>query len=163
MPQDLTQLPAEAEFTIGGWIVKIQDHKCANDSSLFCIIVSNIYNQYFGRQTLRQFEEHGISFETVVENCVVELEGDTNTLTRAISWHSFINGTEYSPLETNWNKIRNFSRGVAGRAVADQLVEKIRSCNNWEELYDELHLTSKFNKALVSRVKREMKQQCRKV
>ena len=160
MPQSLTQLPRTTNFEIGGSDIIIQDHKCENEEGLFGNIVGIIDIQPFEMHALYEFEEHGICFEAAIEECVAELENQIDVLALAIYWHGFIDNipkNDKAIRESKWVCIRNFSASVAGRALVDQLVEKIRDCDDWDELYCELHRTSKFHKEMSSKVQKWVK------
>ena len=189
MPQSLIQLPSTAKFMIGGWIVEIRNHKIVNSLGLFGVIVSiirdsdsdrksgadkNIAEQILASimpdsnsdiRTLYEFEEYGISWEMAVEQCVTELEEDALIFARIIAHghfnvlDSFTEKIPYTVVENNWVRLKNFSKSVTGRAVVDQLVEKIRSCENWEELYDEMQMTSRFQRDIKSKMADEIKKQ----
>ena len=170
MPQSLTRLPQEADFKILGWEVIIQDHEMKNWNGIFDIIINIVNDSGSQRDTLYQFEKHGISFEMAIERCVQELEYSVEILARIIAWDSFIKDIAEKVEKISGSKctsgcisLRKFSESVEGRATVDQLVEKIRSCNNWGELYDEMHQDSQFNKDIESRIIMELKEQCRKV
>ena len=155
MAQSLIQLPKDADFRIGVWHIKITDHMIVNQGDLFDCIVDIIMDPRSDRQMLYQFEGHGISWEMAIEECVRELEEDTDVFAHSLN--------RYNNTWVDWAHSIAFSESVAGRKIAGLLVEKIRSCDNWDNLYDEMQLTSKFQKEIKNRMQEEMKPQCRKV
>ena len=171
MSQSMTQLPKDAKFRMGGWNIKIQDHKVEYPYGLFDCIVDIISDYRSDRQTLYQFEEHGISWEMAIEECIRELEEDTKMFGESTYWHNNkgVTGNKYVDLDSRIA----FSESVAGRKIVRLVVEKIRSCDNWDDLYDEMQLTTKFHKDMRKRInkelkkqdktKEEMRQQCRRV
>ena len=57
--------------------------------------------------------------------------------------------------------VARFSKSEACRIIAGQFVEKIRNFNNWQDFYDEMRLTSRFNKDMKNRIIQELKEQNR--
>ena len=163
MPQSLTQLPKTADFKIGGWPIKITDHKIESFDNLFDCMLDIIMDPRSDRQILSEFEKYGVSFEAVIEYCVEELEHDVNMLTN-IMWRGDILESVFHPSQmlNTWSKCEDFSKSVAGRKIAEIYIEKIRICDNWGELYDEMHPTSEFIKNINNRIVEELKQ-CRRV
>ena len=163
MPQSLTRLPKEAEIGIGNWSVTIQDHKVVGDDGLTLKMIWIVNSPFAYRKTLSEFENWGVSFEAAVEWCAHELENNVKLVLNIIRRMMFLEA------KTNLDKcnvddvILEFSKsGITGR-IATLYVDKIRSCENWEELYDTLQQSSKFTKEMNDRIKEEVKLQCRRV
>ena len=163
MPQDLTQLPKTADVDIAGCDIHIHNHKVVTADGLFGPIMYIVTWSDLPKNELVKFEKHGISYEAAIECCVLNLEKDAEVLTDLIYHDYDMKRVSKNGTDSNWNDLHIFSKSVAGRIIAGQFVEKIRSCDNWEELYNELHLTSKFSTDMKNKIKREMEQQCRKV
>ena len=158
MPQSLTRLPKTADFKIGGIFITIKNHKVTNDLDLLSKIMHIIWQSDSDRETLYQFENNGISYEAAIECCVLNLEKDARVLGDLI-YHDYYTKRVYkNGTDSNWNDILKFSESAAGRIIADQLVEKIKSCDDWGELYDEMLYTSKFTKDITNRIRVEVKQ-----
>ena len=151
MIQSLTQLPKTAKFRIGGWGITIQNHKVKYPYSLFDCILDIIMDPRSDRQMLYQFEGHGISWEMIIEECVRELEEDTDVFAHSLN--------RYNNTWVDWAHSIAFSESVAGRKIAGLLVEKIRSCDNWDDLYDEMQRRTKFHKDMRKRINKELKKQ----
>ena len=147
---------------IGGWSIHIDDHEVVGVDGLFGNIMYIIIYKYSSWKTMADFENHGISFEAAVEECVRELE---NKYILAIISNYLCDFREIvSDAKKNLKDMRiNFSRSKTAQDIADQFVEKIRSCENWQELYAELHPTSKFNKEMRRRAIMEIKQLCLRI
>ena len=144
MPQSLIRLPETAAFVICGLPMWIEDHKIVETRScafLFSNIMDIIKNEKSDIHTLREFEKYGISFEAAIECCVYELEHDTDVFAYVLAGK--YKHWKIPPKSIEKSEI-NLSKSAAGRMLADQFIEKIRSCNDWGELYEELHPTSKF-------------------
>ena len=162
MTQTLIRMPQTADVEILGWHVTVWKHRVVF-GDLWSKIIGIIMESKSNRETLYEFEKHGITFEAVIEYCAKKFEDDFEVLENII-WDQKmmkIAGT----LNTGDRGLigRNFSKSVTGRKIAAQYTEKIRSCGNWEELYDEMQLSSQFQKNMKSRIIREIKQQCPKV
>ena len=158
MPQSLIQLPKEADIIIGECEVRIKNHKVDNSTSIMEVISDIVCSSPDNRNILSEFEKHGISFETAIENCVEDLEEKPYIL-GYITWHNLLYIHEKE--EKMWNmraRGLKFSESEAGRTVAGIYVEKIRSCNNWEELHDELNPNSKFSRDMAKHIKGIVKQ-----
>ena len=67
MPQSLTRLPQTADFEIDGTTIKIKEHRIVIHSSLFKAIIAIARNGNPNSDVLAEFEKHGISYETVIE------------------------------------------------------------------------------------------------
>ena len=165
MPQSLTQLPETANIGIGKTYTTIVNHKVTGyHSGIIGQILSVTKCKKCDRYSLAEFEKHGISFEAAIENSVLDLEDDNpDGLASIVYWKYDIR--ELGGINQEWNHwaCRNFAESAAGRIMAEQLVEKIRSCNNWEELYDELHMSSQFQQDIKSRLVREIRIDCIRV
>ena len=153
MAQDLTQLPETADFKIGMWPITIRNHKVTDENAMFGSIIWIVNRTDLGRDVLNKFEKHGISYEAVIECCAKELEENPKVLDFFIKWMYVIRNSKEPTV--------GFSKSKRGRFIADQLVEKIRSCDNWGELYDEMQMTSKFQKDMKNRIILELKEQNR--
>ena len=174
MPQSLIQIPESAEFDIEGYTITIRDHKVVYVGGLHGEILYLIRSKTSYRDMLYQLEKHGISFEAAIECCSQELVEREHVLANTIYWlYDTVGKIKMTGKKNTQEVIIDFSKSAAGRKIAEQFVEKIRSCGNWGELYDELQLTTKFNRDMEERIikeikeqnktKKEMKQQCRKV
>ena len=150
MPQNLIQIPETVEFSVLGYFVAIKNHEFATYYGLFGRINDIIRDSYSSGETLYQFEKHGISYEAAIECCVSELEHDTNVLANAISGHYkiWVDNKE----GVNWLTLVDFSGSDTGRVMASQFIEMIRSCDDWEQLYDHMQLNSKFQKEMKGKI-----------
>ena len=159
MPQSLIQLPKIADFEIGMCPVIIRSNKVIQIGGLMGNILYIIQNAESDRNILYQFEEHGISFETAIEECARELEYDIETLGNFIYWNmNYIQVSAGMTTNKDLDIIYKFAESEAGKKIAAQFIEKIRGCNNWEEIYDELHQKSSFQKEMKNRIQTEIKQ-----
>ena len=167
MPQSLTQLPKTVKCEIGRLIVIINDHAVSGDKGFLNIIMVIISDSTSHRDILADFEKYGISFEMVIEACVRDLEDHTMPLAHLIYWHySSKNTMKVLKDKKRYRMILAFSESAAGKVVAEQIIEKIRSCDDWQELRDELHLQSEFQKGMRKKLKkkiREMTRRCLRV
>ena len=164
MPQSLIQLPKTAEFVICGERIRIKDHRFMSSYSYFFKIMSIIKDSKSDSDTLYQFEKHGISYEATIEHCAYELEHDADALFNVIYWIYRIRNITGANINKNWNVIGDFSESGAGGKIAEQIIEKIRSCENWGQLYEEMHPESRFSEDMKKKTRKEMiQQQCRKV
>ena len=163
MAQSLTGLPESADIDIANWWVSIRDHEIIDgDGGLFNMIIGIAGVEGFGRGMLYQLEKLGISYEAAIECCAHELEQNVGVLVDVIRWHIIRCGIEDMTGEEYVDLFLSFSKSEAGRNIAGQFVEKIRSCDNWDDLYDELNHMSKFYKDMRKKIGMELKQ-CRKI
>ena len=160
MPQSLIQLPETADFKIIRYHVKMKNHVFPGDG-LMGRIIAIIGSEISNRDTLYQFEKHGISFEAAIECCAAELEQRAWILENIIFWIYCIQKRPTNKYVTR--VLPDYVKSVEGRKIAAQLIEKIRSCSDWGELYDELKITSKFNINIKQNITDGMTHQCRKV
>ena len=161
MAQSLTRLPKTAEFSIQRIHVKINDHKMEPHTDLLDIIMNINKDEFSDRNTLSQFEKHGISWKMAVEQCVKEMQYDTDVLGWIIFWNVNISTSKVA-LKNYDDKITcAFSKSVAGRHIATQFIEEIRRCNNWGELHDQMHWKSRFGKDVEKQIIEGLK--CHKV
>ena len=156
MPQSLIQIPKDAHFKMGSYHVTIQNHHIQYSNGLFNQIMNTIQHSHSNWQQLTEFENHGISWEMVIECCARELEENVDVLAYLIwmytAWEIKI---EY--MDDSMEEIKVFMKSDAGGRISDLFIEKIRNCNNWQELYTELHPKSSFQKEMKSRILREVK------
>ena len=163
MGQSLIQMPKTADIIIAGSLITIEDHKVKYNHSLLSKIRQIVSASFSNRNTLYQFEKHGVSFEAAIEYCVREIEHDTKVFADFIYWEYYhFDVSDKKVVILGLESIRVFTESEAGRIIAGQFVEKIRICNNWEELYDEFHYTSRFQQDIKSRICKEL-EQCRRV
>ena len=161
MPQSLIRMPKMADFKIAETRFAIRDHEVMF-GGLWIKTMHIVTGPFSYRQMLSEFENHGISYEMIIEECIRELEKDPEVFASAIHWHYNIDTSKYDT-QGSMEATHNFSKSDAGRKMADQHMEKIRSCNNWEDLYDVMQQTSGFSMDMQKRIIKEIKQQCRKV
>ena len=163
MGQSLIQMPKSAYFDIEGYTITIRDHKVENFGGLLGKIAGIIGDEVFShRLILEEFEKHGVSYEAVIEWCAYELEHDTNILESIIrDQYGYHEDAEHDYIRHK--NIRIFSKSEKGRNMANQFIEKIRSCENWGELYDELHPRSKFQREMGCRAIKEIEYSCHRV
>ena len=162
MPQSLTRLPQTADFKMERYPIRIRDHEVENWGvrGLLGKIMRVISHSDSNKETLCQFEKHGISFEMVIEYCACELEYNTDILADIMYGHYYDDDVlNEKGVILDLESIHIFSKSEAGRIIAGQFVEKIRNCGDWEELYDEMQMTGKFRKDMKRRIKRELKKQ----
>ena len=162
MPQNLIRMPERAEFEIGTYSIKIRDYKLVTLVGLFPKIICIIRDSSNNIQTLSQFEKQGVSFEVIIECCVRELEDDVEIFADFIWGNNHLEGFWDTVAEKSWDDVLAFSESESGRTIAGQFIEKIRSCDNWEQLYTEMHISSKFRKDMEDKILKELKR-CRKV
>ena len=148
MAQFLIQLPKEASFEIEGLYTSIKDHRVVN-GNLCDMIMHMVKLPYSDRQTLYKLEKHGITFEAAIECCVTEMENIVWVLVNAIGW-------DYTYWENERDTLKNFSESAAGRTMAGQYVDKIRSCSSWDELHDEFNQKSKFQQEIIKKIRMEV-------
>ena len=156
MPQSLTRMPKEAEITIAGGTIYIRDHLALLAGGLLGTTMDIITHPDSDRKSLEEFEKQGVSFEMAIEECVRELEEDTDVF-------AYLNMDHYSDTEYDdgdsefvWEFFSDNAKSDTARKLANQLAEKIRSCNNWEDLYDELHMSSQFQQDMKSKIFEEL-------
>ena len=155
MKQSLVGLPKEADFRICGWHIVIRDHIIENSIGLFGMIKGISQDSNSDRQTLLEFEKHKISYEAAIEELTRELEDDVRILADIIHAYNRDDVKSHCNIVRNtWNRLVKFSTTLAGRNIADQFVDKIRRCHNWEELYDEMQGTSRFNRYIIKKYRR---------
>ena len=162
MVQSMTQLPKTADVQILGLSVTIRDHKVVNINGLFDRIMCIIQSSNSDRRTLCQLEKHGIGFEAVIEYCAQEIQSDSIKLADIINWQ-YDSWEDIKPdMLFKESIVLVFSKNGISSSIADQIEEKIRDCDDWGELYDEMHPTSEFIKDIENRIRKNV-QQCHKV
>ena len=156
MPQSLTRLPKEASFKFYWHTITIQNHRVVYMGGFFGIIVDTIQSIDSSSQSLYQLEKHGISFEMAIEYCAHEFEHDISVLAYNIGNYGMPAIMKFDSNHDGWIPLLNFSESKKGRAIAEQFIEKIRSCSNWKELCDELCKKSEFSKNLKKQLSGEV-------
>ena len=159
MPQSLTQLPKNALFKIGTCSVIIREHAVRNSHGLFDIVDQIITDAESDRNTLYSFEENKISYEAAIEWCVNEIEENVSMLADVLC-RRYDKNQNINPYDIRRHRFFVFSKSKAGKKIATQLMEKIRSCDNWGELYEEMQPTSQFQKDIGERITVEIERYC---
>ena len=154
MKQNIVQMPESADFKIDGNEINIKNYKPVIWGGLFGVLVKISGTRRDELNPLSEFEKYNISYELVIECCVEELEEDAEVLTKALAWWYC---SEKKPGEFRWNDTLRYSKSAHGRNTADLVVEKIRSCSNWQELHSEIDYQSVFARKITKLVKREIK------
>ena len=162
MPQSLTLLPKTADIPFGLFDISIREHRAVNAGRLLGGTVDIITHGDSDRESLEEFEKHGISFEAAIEYYVWELEKNSYVFAYLIDRYYDDTGYRKVDVEKEYKFFMNSTSSDAGKKIADQLVEKIRSCENWGELYDEMHMNNRFQKDMKDRILGELKQ-CRRI
>ena len=165
MPQNLIQLPESANVDFGKWYTAcIRNHKVVSADGLFNVITDVVAGHPYNRQILSEFEKYGISYEAAIEYCVEELEHNTRLLERVIE---YLYGDVIACIKHDkkhpWYTIHIFSKSPITRIISVHFIEKIRSCESWDELYDEMHPDSKFLANMKTMVQNELNTQTTKV
>ena len=125
---------------------------------MFAIIMYMVRSQRSDKKSLYEFEKQGISFEMIIENCVRELENNTKLLAYHINTSPPIRKINNRSDKITLKRIIAFTAGEEGMKLAGRYIEMIRSCNNWEDLYDQMLPTSEFWKEMNDRIHAEFKQ-----
>ena len=164
MPQSLTQLPQTAEFVICGERIQIKDHRVVNYnySLLGAIIRIARHNRIIGKNSLQQFEEHGINLDVAIEECVYDIENNQAALAYAVYWSNDIFKLRTVIHIYTEKEPYNFMASGAGRNIATLYTDAVRECDNWEDLHDLLNFKSSFQNEMSDRILKEMVY-CRKV
>ena len=159
MPQNMIELPQEAEFDIEGFHVVIQNHRVKTyDHSLLGAIIMITRNTSIDVNTLQQFERHGISYEAAVEECAYELENNASALAWVIYWSHDSARIKDATTGNTREEVDIYAASDRGRKIAAQYIEKIRSCDDWQQLYEQLHYNSPFQKEMEGKVLAEIEQ-----
>ena len=158
MKQEIIQLPETTEIKPSrGYTLLIKNHEVVNPSGLFEWITIVIGNNIW-KNTVKQMQDKAVSFEAVIEWCITELE-ERPVILSEIIWYFFkisYNTNEPDKMVLQWNKNREFSKSEAGRVIADQFIEKLRDCHNWDELGTEMNLQSRFNIDMKQQMKKRI-------
>ena len=83
-----------------------------------------------------ELEKAGVSYEAAIEYCIGELEDNTEILERVMWWHYNI---QLGIIER-----RRFSKSVAGRKIADYIIQDMRRCNNWKDLTETMKKSDSY-------------------
>ena len=173
--QSLVRLPETVDLKINDTSLHIRDHRVASGYGLY-VWVSDII-QYIDSQRCKNseftyddwntvvtnMEKQGLVYEAVIEWCVQELENKTDILEHIVYFHYNITRIQRkTPIAISLEVLSDFLKNDRGRSIANQLIEKIRSCDDWQDFYDEMRLTSRFNMDLKNRIQREV-DQCLKI
>ena len=157
MPQSLIRLPETAWIIIGLGCVNIENHEVKSTDGLIGNIVRIALDSDSQGDTLREFEKHGVSYEAAIECCVTELEHDTSKLSDLIFYNYLWNNVGGLDKRDDYRRKSDvYSASVSGRKMAEQLVEEIRNCNDWGELYDQVNLSMEFHKDIKKKIEKEM-------
>ena len=156
MTQSMTQLPETADIEILGWYLTIRDHMFVGYVGLLGSIIDMISVPNSDRDVLCQFEKYKVSFEAAIDCCTREIKDDVRVLSNIIFWNYDVKKTKDRDTFEHLNAVLDFLKSAAGRKIAEQFIDKINNCDNWRQLYDEMHLESKFQKDMKSKIIAEL-------
>ena len=162
MPQSLTQLPKEIDVDIDHmWHVPIKNHLIERPDYLLYTVTCVIDSPRTDKNTLFQFEAFGVNYESFTVACSDILKNDpVGSLCRVLFFHygmcNYLTDMPNGQSERRHDLIFRLLKSRLGKIYADILVEKIRSCDNWDDLYEEMHHTSKFHKYMRGRIEEEI-------
>ena len=143
MAQSLTRLPETATIhNVGGLDLVIKNHEVEQTTLLYWIMGTMAGENW--NEVVTQMEKSGISFEIAVETCVKELD-TLNTLFADIVWEP-LNYTK------DWDEAFELSKSILGRKMAEQYIENIRRCDNWDDLNREMNPKSQFHKQIKNKI-----------
>ena len=169
MVQSLTMLPETAEIRLHGFTLKIQNHEIRKGISMAYFMMVATRHEHLWSEIIRDMERQKITYEAAVEQCVAEIESDHCILEAIFYWHyNIVKNAKFMAYKAKHGKRHDdvtaittrISKSPAGRIIATWFVEKIRSCENWQEFYTEMKRESDFNRYTKSWVMREAKKQC---
>ena len=147
MPQSLIQLPETVDIT-GESDLHIRNHEVVDWGGLLYWILT-IINRKVWKTSVTEMEKHGISYEMVVECCVHELEHDTELLTWMMMIHYNVG--------PNLHLHAEYSERIAGRKIAGEIVDAIRTCNDWTDLHDTMQQKSGFSKDMAEKIREDLR------
>ena len=153
MPQSLTRLPEAVHIRIGIWEIEIVNYKIKKGKS-FLGFMMDIIASYNWKEFVDEMQKHGISYESVIETCAEEIEHNNGVFANIAAFH-------YKALKTH-DDSKIFSKSVAGRRIADEIIERMRQCENWQELYSIMIKESETSKDIRNKIVKEWDMQCKK-
>ena len=136
MGQNLVGLPKEAHIRLGMWILEIKDHRIQGNDFIWrwlCLVT----REHHWKEVAKTLDENGVTFEAVIETCVVDFEKNHDIL-------AWMMGTHLGA-GLKWAESMEFSKSATGRAAADRIIEDIRQCDDWEDLFNRTNLNSEWN------------------
>ena len=154
--QSIVEFPKTVNFNICGWPISIYNHTVKVIGGLCTVLMSIVKDSKSDRNTLVKFEDHGISFNGVVEYCATELEDNPGRFATII-WGHYDVGRLQNKADIKCI-LAEFSKSGTGLVLAEKFADKIRDCANWEELYDILHPDGDFQKNITSKIREAIKQ-----
>ena len=163
MVQSIARLPESAKGIFRYHHLEIKNHVVYTLYGLFFFTVLIIRNED-KKKIVDWFKSNHVSFEAVIEQCIQELEDDhpaarLNMIEAHYPWsHSnelgFFNVEQWGGA---WGKIiSQFSKTSAGRWIADQYVEKLRTCRNWNMFTDTLDMKGVFQQEMKQKIREEI-------
>ena len=167
MAQSLVQLPETAEISCFGTWLKIENHGVVNNDGLYNWILGSISCGEWN-DVLPQMKQQNISFEAVIETCIEELDDTINFVPIVNRYHD--DDIDKSAIEDatsardiamktfgdKYEAIVEFAWSNAGKELASDIIDKIRDCHNWNELY--IFANDKFHGKVEQRIMNGIKQ-----
>ena len=159
MEQNLLNLPETAVISVDGvgTLFRIKNHKVAGVRGLFNTMSAVVHHGAWDK-AVSDMKSQGFTYESVIERCARELEGNSYVLADFMYGHYNFKrrGTITLPEKASiHDACLDFSESVRGRMIADQIVEKIRDCNNWGELHQIMEKSGKFGTDMKRRIRKE--------
>ena len=146
MTQSMTRLPKSAEIQALGNTLVIKDHVITSEWNLIEWIfqVINYQDRDIWNNMVKDLDANKLSYEAAIECCAQEIEDDYDTFGNIIYCHYDIKKYTCRDAEEHLQAVLAGSHSQECIKISEQFMEKIRSCDNWGDLYDEMQSTSKF-------------------
>ena len=147
--QSIVRLPKTAYLKLGLFWLRIKNHKTTMSSGMAGWMLCTI--RFVSKEKfIESMKQHEISFEAAVETCNTELENTTKTFEDILYWYFHIKNVP--------NASTKYSKSEAGITMAEEIIEKIRDCGDWEGFYDGMNEKSDFYMKMKKKINVEIKE-----
>ena len=147
-------LPKTAEIKcIGTGYLEIKDHKVVNWRGGIMEWLTNVL-LFYGHSgqydnAVTQMIQQGFKFEGVKEQCILDLQNEKKL--EEILW-------QYVQDKGTQQKIQKLVKSETGKNIARDIIEMIKTCDNWDQFFVEMRKESAVQKKIRARIIRGIKQ-----
>ena len=141
----LNGLPKTAYVTIEDWSTGliIKNHKVADDHSLMYMILFMIENKQW-KHILPQFISQGFKIDGVIEECIRNMKDQIHV--NYILYNFYSGGKVYGYIKQN-------SQSPEIVKIIGCIIKKLKTCKNWNQLYQMMRKNSDFQKEMQKKMK----------
>ena len=140
----LIQLPKTACLEIGGYALRIENHKVTTDGYGLLLWIISVDRHYNWDEIIQQMISRGFKLGAVIEYCIAELQD-----TELFAWIMRM----YLADPTQSSNRSNYAESKQGKTTAEKFINELKTCRNWDQFYKIIHYKSDFQKNIKQEIR----------